>query len=131
MTVIGEECTPPKGITVREASRHKLAVDPSLISATTIIGDKVKGKDGKELGKIEEIMLDLTTSTLAYLVLSSGGVMGIGDKFFALPLDQLSYDPVERTFYLEIDKKSLKSHSGFDKEEWPRRAIWPPDGNRG
>ncbi len=119
------ECAPAKGVNVREKPPDEQDVDPGFITASTVIGDKVKGKDGKELGKIEEIMMDLRTGTLTYLVLSTGGVLGIGDKFFALPLEHLTFDVGEKVFYIDITRDTLKKHRGFDREEWPRKATWP------
>lgn len=116
---------PPGGIKVRVRQERDFSVDPRFITATAVIGDRVKDKNGKDLGKIVEIMLDLATGTIPYLVLSSGGILGIGDRFYALPLEQLTFDPYERVFYLEIEKKVLKKFSGFDKEDWPQAAKWP------
>jgi sporulation protein YlmC with PRC-barrel domain len=119
------EYAPPKGVNIREKPENDKSIDPCFIAATTVIGDKVKGKDGKEIGKIEEIMMDLTTGTLTYLVLSTGGVLGIGDKFFALPLENLSFDKEEKAFYVDINKETLKKYHGIDKEDWPKKAKWP------
>lgn len=119
------ECPPAKGVSLQEKKDNDGGIDPKFIAATTVIGDKVKGKDGKELGKIEEIMMDLTTGSLTYLVLSTGGILGIGDKFFALPLEHLTFDTEEKVFYLDVNRDNLKKSSGFDKEQWPRKAGWP------
>jgi sporulation protein YlmC with PRC-barrel domain len=119
------ECPPARGVSIREKQGKPFSIDPQHITATTVIGDKVIGKDGKELGKIEEIMLDLTTGRVKYLVLSSGGILGIGDRFFALPLEHLTFDPEERIFYLDIERNTLKRQPGFDKEDWPSQAEWP------
>jgi sporulation protein YlmC with PRC-barrel domain len=119
------ECIPQKGVSVQEKQENNGGINPGFISATTVIGDKVKGKDGKELGKIEDIMMNLTTGTITYLVLSTGGILGIADKFFALPLEHLSFDKEERVFYMDISRDTLKKQPGFDKEQWPEKATWP------
>lgn len=119
------ECAPARGVEVKKQPEEDYGARPEFIAATTVIGDKVKGNDGKELGKIEEVMMDLTKGTITYLVLSNGGVLGVGDKFFALPLEHLTYDKKEKTFTLDIDRKTLKKQRGFDKEEWPEKAKWP------
>lgn len=113
-----------KGINVERGEETTTTLNPRKITATTIIGDKVKNREGKELGKIEEIMLDLTCGTVSYIVLSVGGIAGIGDKFFAVPLDALTMNTTERAFYLDIDKKTLTKSNGFDKHNWPQKAEW-------
>ncbi len=114
-----------KGVNIRQTEDIKPGIDPEKISSTSIIGQRVMGSDGKQLGKIEEITLDLTTGTVAYFVLSSGGVFGIGDRFYALPPQTLTLKPEEKTFYLGIDKKTLKQMPKIDKNNWPQKASWP------
>jgi len=45
----------------------------------------VVNHQGEDLGKIEELMIDLDRGRIAYAVLSFGGFLGIGDKLFAFP----------------------------------------------
>jgi sporulation protein YlmC with PRC-barrel domain len=113
------------GIRVHRGEDLKPGIDPERITATTIIGERVIGSDGNELGKIEEVALDLTTGAVSYLVMSAGGVFGFGDRFYALPLGALTISPGEKTFHLEIDKKQLKRLPGFNKQDWPKKAHWP------
>jgi sporulation protein YlmC with PRC-barrel domain len=114
------------GIRVKPGEGLKPGIDSQRISATTVIGERVIGSDGRDLGKIEEVVMDLTTGAVSYLVLSSGGVFGFGDRFYAVPLGVLTLNPDDKTFHMEIDKKTLKSLPGFDKQNWPKKALWPP-----
>ena len=59
--------------------------NPDFLSASTIKGDKVVNRAGEDLGKIEELMIDLQDGRVAYAVLSFGGFLGMGDKLFAIP----------------------------------------------
>lgn len=119
---------PRKGVLVvrEETSLYREAgIDPRRITATTIIGDKVKNSAGKELGKIEEVVMDLIDGSVSYIVLSVGGFAGIGDRFFAIPLTALAFDVKAREFYIDTDKKVLEKNRGFDKNNWPQEAQWP------
>lgn len=97
----------------------RTAVRPNVLSASTMIGDEVRNSQGHDLGSIEEFMIDLDRGCIAYAVLSFGGVAGLGDKFFAIPWDQLTLSTEEHEFILDIDKESLKEAPGFDKNDWP------------
>ena len=66
---------------------------PRILSAGTIAKDKVRNPAGEDLGRIEELMLDLQEGRIAYAVLSFGGVLGLGDKPFAIPWPALSLRP--------------------------------------
>ncbi len=95
---------------------------PKLLSAHSIIGDPVHNSENENLGKIEELMIDLRTGRVSYAVLSFGGVLGIGDKLFAIPWHALQVLPDEHAFLLEIDKETLRNAPGFDKDNWPNMA---------
>ncbi len=92
---------------------------PSVLSASTMIGTAVENKVGENLGKIEELMVDLSSGRIAYAVLSFGGFLGLGDKFFALPWDSLKVDTVKKKVILDLDKQKLENAPGFDKDHWP------------
>lgn len=95
---------------------------PQVLSASTLIGDNVQNAAGEDLGKIEEFMIDLDTGQVAYAVLSFGGFMGMGEKFFAVPWRSLHLDTDRKVFILNVDKDRLKNAPGFDKNHWPDMA---------
>jgi sporulation protein YlmC with PRC-barrel domain len=94
----------------------------TTLSATTLIGDYVYNRSGEELGHIKDIMLDLRNGRIAYAVLSFGGIMGMGDRLFAIPWLALELHAETHSFVLDIDKERLKAAEGFDKDDWPDMA---------
>lgn len=67
-------------------------------------------------------MIDMRSGRIAYAVLSFGGVLGMGEKLFAIPWSALKLDTVNKRFILGIDKDRLNDAPGFDKDAWPRMA---------
>ncbi len=98
---------------------HEDTVD--VLSAGTVKGDTVKNPEGEDLGNLEEIMLDVEEGRVAYAVLSFGGILGLGDKLFAIPWGALKVDTEREIFVLDVDKEKLKKAPGFDKDEWPEK----------
>ena len=94
----------------------------SVLSAKTLLGDRVMNPAGEDLGKIEELMIDLNGGRVAYAVLSFGGFLGMGDKLFAIPFQALKLDKDRHSFVLDVDKEKLKNAPGFDKNNWPSTA---------
>ncbi|MGB9929184.1 MAG: PRC-barrel domain-containing protein [Methanosarcina sp.] len=92
---------------------------PHFLSASTIRSDRVVNTAGEDLGKIEELMIDLQDGRVAYAVLSFGGFMGMADKLFAIPWQALSLRAHEHAFTLDIPKEVLERAEGFDKNNWP------------
>jgi sporulation protein YlmC with PRC-barrel domain len=93
-----------------------------VMSCSSLSGDRVSNNAGEDLGKVEDIMLDVPTGRVAYAVLSFGGFLGMGNKLFAIPWQALKLDEGEKQFILNVDKDVLKSAPGFDKDNWPDMA---------
>lgn len=89
------------------------------MSASTLSGDPIYNPAEEKLGKVEDIMIDVTDGRVAYVVLSFGGVMGMGDKLFAVPWQALRLDEEKHRFILDVPKERLKDAPGFDKDNWP------------
>jgi sporulation protein YlmC with PRC-barrel domain len=92
----------------------------SVLSAGTLIGTPVTNLDGEDLGHIEEIMLDLATGNVAYVVVSFGGLLGVGNKLFAIPWQSLHIDQDEETAVMDVDRATLENAPGFDRNNWPQ-----------
>jgi sporulation protein YlmC with PRC-barrel domain len=95
---------------------------PRLMGADTLLGNDVYNRKGEDLGDIKEIMLDMASGRVAYAVLSFGGVLGIGDKLFAVPWEALKLDTKNKRFTMDVDKERLEMAPGFDKDRWPDMA---------
>jgi sporulation protein YlmC with PRC-barrel domain len=92
---------------------------PALMGANTLLGNDVYNKDGDDLGDIKEFMVDMDSGKIAYAVLSFGGLLGMGEKLFAVPWAALVLDTVNKRFTLNVLKEALKDAPGFDKDHWP------------
>jgi sporulation protein YlmC with PRC-barrel domain len=99
-----------------------------ILSAGTLEGDRIRNSAGEDLGKLEDIMIDVTSGRVAYAVLSFGGFLGIGNKLFAIPWQTLKLDEVNHEFILDVDRNTLENAPGFDKDNWPDMAD-PDFGN--
>jgi sporulation protein YlmC with PRC-barrel domain len=95
---------------------------PAMMSAGSLTGDDIYNPKGEDLGDLKEIMLDMRSGRIAYGVLSFGGVLGMGDKLFAVPWEALVMDAKNKRLILDVDKHRLKTAPGFDKNHWPDMA---------
>lgn len=97
----------------------KTGPGPALMGADTLLGEDVVNRNDDDLGDIKEIMIDMRSGQVAYAVLSFGGILGIGEKLFAVPWQALQLDTVNKRFVLDISKDRLESAPGFDADAWP------------
>jgi sporulation protein YlmC with PRC-barrel domain len=95
---------------------------PNVLSSSSICSDHVKNAAGEDLGKIEDLMIDLHSGRIAYAVLSFGGFLKMGNKLFAIPWEALKVDPINKVFILHVEKSRLENATGFDKDNWPNMA---------
>lgn len=94
---------------------------PEIMGASSLIGNDVYNNEEEDLGDIKEIMLDMATGKIAYAVLSYGGILGVGEKLFAVPWGALTLDTVNERFILNVEKAQLDVSPGFDSDNWPDR----------
>lgn len=93
-----------------------------LLSCSTITGTDVKNKLGEDLGTVKDLMIDTHSGKIEYAVLSFGGFLGMGDKYFAIPWNAFTIDPQTERFILDTSRDGLEEAPGFDKENWPEHA---------
>lgn len=85
-----------------------------LMSAEQIQGARVATRNGEDLGKIDDILIDASTAQVVYAILSHGGLIGIGHKLFAVPWDVLSFSAEHDAYLIDIAEEKLKNAPGFD-----------------
>ncbi|HSZ24587.1 MAG TPA: PRC-barrel domain-containing protein [Cytophagaceae bacterium] len=90
-----------------------------VLTATSIIGDKVENKKGEIIGKIKDIMLNIQEGNIEYIVIEFGGFLGFGEKLFAVPFSALKLNHKKEDFILDVEKEFLEKAPGFNKEHWP------------
>lgn len=105
---------------------HTQVAEPSwsgpitkMNKASKLIGMDVHNAQNQKLGSIEDLALDLQSGKIGYAVLSVGGFLGLGDKYIAVPIDQLRPAPNGDGLVLNVDKSQIQNAPGFAKTEWP------------
>jgi sporulation protein YlmC with PRC-barrel domain len=93
-----------------------------LIRASQFIGKEVRNQQNERLGKVDDLVLDLRSGQVAYTVLAEGGVLGIGEKLFAIPLQAFQAPEGGDRVVLRADREQVAKAPGFDKDNWPTTA---------
>jgi sporulation protein YlmC with PRC-barrel domain len=93
-----------------------------------IVGLAVKNKAGENIGKIDDLAIDMKSGDVHYAALAYGGVAGVGSKLFAVPLQKMTFvmgEPNNRNsrhFVFDVSKDELDKSNGFDTSHWPNVA---------
>src|SRR5262249_52685849 len=86
-----------------------------------LIRENVRDVENKNIGKIEDLMLD-SKGQVAFAVMSFGGFMGIGDKLFAVPWNAMRFEHKGNdvtAVHLDVTKDALEKAPSFAKDKWP------------
>lgn len=92
---------------------------PQHLPASTLIGDAIVNPAGEKLGDLKDIVLDTANGGIVYAVMASGGVLGMGEKLFAVPWHALRLGGADENLILDASPDRLKNAPGFDKDHWP------------
>jgi sporulation protein YlmC with PRC-barrel domain len=93
------------------------------VRASQITGMTVNNPQGKNLGTVNDIVIDTRTGNVRYAALSYGGFLGFGDTLVAVPWEAFTVQKFEgRDEYnlvLNATEEQIKGATGFDRNNWP------------
>ena len=86
---------------------------------TDLIGKDVVNRNYEELGNVEDIIIG-GDGRVTYLVISHGGVLGIGDNLIPVPFSAVSRGSEgDDNIMLDISRQDLENAPNFAQTEWP------------
>jgi sporulation protein YlmC with PRC-barrel domain len=83
--------------------------------ANKLVGKEVQDSQNQKAGKIDNIVVDLESGRIIYAVIGSGGVLGAGEKKYAVP-PQIFQTGSPSSLKLTVDKQKLTSAPEFTKD---------------
>jgi sporulation protein YlmC with PRC-barrel domain len=82
-------------------------------SSENVNGMRVTDSRGEDVGKIHDIVFDPSSGRIGYFVLSSGGLLGAGEKKYAVPFQSFQWNVDRKTLALKVDSEKLKNAPEF------------------
>jgi sporulation protein YlmC with PRC-barrel domain len=99
------------------AQKNTAALHEARLSK--LIGIDVHNAAGKDIGEINDVIIDANNGRVHYAVLAFGGFMGMGEKLFAYPLTSFKLSDRDNRMILDVSEDKLKSSPGFERNKWP------------
>jgi len=103
----------PSPKTTRFPNQHEDQIGP-IWNTRELIGVKVKNQNNENLGHVRDIVVDLRSGRVAYVVLS---VNGSGSKLIAVP--PMAFAGTPGGLILNADLNKLQSALDFSEDRWP------------
>jgi PRC-barrel domain len=106
---VAEEATPPADMTFIEVQD-----EAQFLADEEVIGKDVVNMMDEEVGTIADLVMD-QDQRLVGVVLSVGGLLGIGDKWVAIPVDQIDFptDDQPARLLAAVTEEQLKNAPDF------------------
>ena len=90
-----------------------------LVRGSQLLKQAVENPQSQRLGTIQDLVYDVSSGRVRYAVLGEGGVLGLGEKYVAIPLNAFRFSDDNSKLVLNADKDRLAQAPGFDKNNWP------------
>jgi sporulation protein YlmC with PRC-barrel domain len=87
-----------------------------LNTTHSLVKNGVMNDKGENLGKIEELLIDLETGQIMFAILSFGG-FGRSSKFFTVPWELLRFSAHDKKYILDIPRDIIEKGAGYDSME--------------
>jgi len=84
-----------------------------------LIGMNVENSNNQPLGKVSNVVVDMPTGRVMYVVLSPDSSLNLGNNFYPLPSDSLTLSPDQKYLVSGIDQQKLAAAPHFEKNKWP------------
>jgi sporulation protein YlmC with PRC-barrel domain len=97
-----------------------------LIAASKVNGTSVYNGAGENLGSIYDVMLEKVSGKAEYAIMSFGGFLGIGDRYYPLPWQSLTYDTRQGGYVVDINRSRLENapfYATDDTSTWDDPAY--------
>lgn len=106
----------------------RAAEDWDDIAVSRLLGRAVQDGAGREIGRVEDVVIDTSEPPMThFVVVSSGGWLDLGDRHRLLPLSQLAPSRGADSVQLELDAAQLAAVPVIEPGEWPNfetQTFW-------
>ena len=89
----------------------------TAILASKVRGTAVYNAGGDRVGTVEDIVLDKMSNNIMFVILGSGGVLGMGEEFRPIPWSVLDFDQKLNGYVIPMDKDKLAKAQAYRMED--------------
>src|SRR5262245_28657078 len=90
------------------------AVQGVLLSTETLLGSKVKNRQGRDVGDLKHLMLEPHTGRVRYAVVAMGGFLGMGEKTVIVPWNALEVARDGKALVLNVSPQMLQQVPAYE-----------------
>ncbi|MDB6016018.1 MAG: antigen [Pedosphaera sp.] len=104
-----------------QPQQQTLTQDSPGVQASALLGKRVESTAGNKLGSVSDLIIDIRSGRVAYVIISSGGFIGIGRQQKVVPPGAMSLATTKRnTVSLDVTLDRWKSAPIFNRATMAR-----------
>lgn len=84
-----------------------------------LIGMNVEDVNNQTIGKISNVVVDMPSGRMLFVVFSPSSNLSLGNNLYAMPPDAFTLGSDQQHLVTNIDKQKLAAAPHFDKNSWP------------
>ncbi len=108
----------PTAHNTTETGQQATGVAPAN-KASSLLHMAVKNNQNQKLGEVKDVVIDLPSGKISYVVVGVGGFLRMGEKLVAVPPAAFTVSGTEKVLLLNADKAKLENAPGLDRDRWP------------
>ncbi len=106
-----------------EGAKSAGIIPQDAVRASQLLQFNLVNQQGQNIGTIEDIVVDMQSGDVAYAAINFTGILGAGEKTFAVPYSDIWYNLDRQTVTVySINQQALEQNPGFDRNNWPESA---------
>ncbi len=106
------------------------SVSGTVVKASNLLNSSLFNPEGENLGDIDDLLIDLGSGQVRYVIVAIGGFLGLGEELRAIPLRAFDLDTrgvfddtAAATFILGVDQAVLEQAPTFNADAYPNTAT--------
>jgi PRC-barrel domain len=102
-------------------------VKPLDNSVVTVLGKKVEGPKGEDLGRVVDVLAD-ASGRVRIAIIEFGGFLGVGNRRIAVDWSLLHFNPNDQSkpLTLSVSRQKLQTAPEYKNAPQPRALMAPP-----
>jgi len=118
---------PPKPVPPAAVKPPSVPAPTAKVAASGIVGRPVMGPDGKEIGRLVDVLVDAGSNPRA-VVIDFGGFLGVGIRRIAVNWSDLTFPPTggNGDIRLDLSAEQIKSAPAYTDQTKPASVVQPP-----
>jgi sporulation protein YlmC with PRC-barrel domain len=94
------------------------ASEMSDLRASSIIGQTVRTEAGERLGKVQDLIINLSSQSAPFAIIEYGGALGVGATHVAVPVTELKWSSDQRQLVMATTKDQFEASSTTPTGGW-------------